>query len=163
MNRGISTAMAVKEILLFGDKNLQRVSRNVEKIDDDIKNLINDLRDTLRAAPGIGLAAPQIGALKKVVIIDMKDGSSEIVLINPKIVKKSGKEKNSEGCLSYPGFEGIVERPKRVVVKALNINGEEIEVKGEGLLARALCHEIDHLDGVLYIDKAKKIYRLEEE
>lgn len=155
--------MTVMKILLFGDKNLERVSRNVDVIDEDVNEIIENLRDTLREAPGIGLAAPQIGVLKKIILIDLKDGSKELLLINPKIIKRSGKERNPEGCLSYPGFEGIVERPKRVTVKAIDINGKEIEIYGEGLLARALCHEIDHLDGVLYINKAKKLYRISED
>lgn len=155
--------MTVRKILLFGDKNLERVSRNVDEIDKDANDTIEDLRDTLREAPGIGLAAPQIGVLRKIILIDLKDGSRELLLINPKIIKKIGKEKNPEGCLSYPGFEGIVERPKRVTVKAIDTTGKEIEIYGEGLLARALCHEIDHLEGVLYTKRSKKVYRISED
>lgn len=152
--------MAVKEILLFGDKNLERVSKKVEVVDDELGELIINLRDTLANAKGIGLAAPQIGVLKKVAIINLKDGTDEIILINPKIIKKTGNEKNTEGCLSYPGYEGIVERPKRVTIKAWNSKGDEIEVFGEGLLARALCHEIDHLEGIIYTKKARKLYKI---
>jgi len=155
--------MAVKDILLFGDKKLEKVSRRVEKVDNEIIEIIDNLRDTLKEADGVGLAAPQIGVLKKVILIDLKDGSEEIALINPKIIKKSGKEKNPEGCLSYPGYEGIVERPKRVTVCGMDKYGNVVELSGEGLLARALCHEVDHLDGLLYTKKAKKIYKIDIE
>ena len=154
--------MAVRKILHFGDKNLEKVSRRVETIDREILELINDLRDTLNCAEGIGLAAPQIGVLKKVIFIDLKDESGEIVLINPKIIVKSGKDKDSEGCLSYPSYEGIVERPKRITVSALDDKGNNVEIKAEGLLSRVLCHEIDHLEGILYTKRAQKIYKLEE-
>lgn len=155
--------MAVKKILRFGDKLLEKVSSRVEIIDDDISALINDLKDTLMTEKGIGLAAPQIGVLKKVIYINFKDNETEFVLINPKIIRKSGRVKDAEGCLSYPDFEGIVERPKRVTVAGLNEKGKAVIVEGEDLLARALCHEIDHLDGILYTKRAKKVYRLEEE
>lgn len=154
--------MAVRKILKFGDKNLERVSRRVEEIDKDTLELVNDLRETLNNAQGIGLAAPQIGVLKKVIFIDLKDETGEIVLINPKIVMKSGKDKDSEGCLSYPGYEGIVERPKRITVSGMDYKGNNLEIKAEGLLARALCHEIDHLEGILYTKRAGRIYKIEE-
>jgi peptide deformylase len=153
--------MAVRKILIFGDKNLEKVSRKIEKIDDEIIALIADLRDTLNNAGGVGLAAPQIGVLKKVIFINLMDDSGEIVLINPRIIKKSGRDKDSEGCLSYPGYEGIVERPKRVTVRGMDANGNEVEVKAEELLARVFCHEIDHLEGILYTQRAKKIYKID--
>jgi len=155
--------MAVKKILRFGDKLLERVSSRVEIIDEDLSLLIKDLRDTLMTEKGIGLAAPQIGVLKKVIYINFKDNVTEFVLINPKIIRKSGRVKDTEGCLSYPDYEGVVERPKRVTVSGLDEKGKAVIVEGEDLLARALCHEIDHLDGILYTKRAKKIYRLEEE
>jgi peptide deformylase len=155
--------MAVKRILTFGEKTLERVSRKVDKIDAETEELIRDLKDTLMAAPGIGLAAPQIGVLKKVIYINFKDGETEFVLINPRITGKSGSERDAEGCLSCPNYEGIVDRPRKVRVTGMDEQGREVALEGEGLLARALCHEIDHLDGVLYTKKARKVYKLEEQ
>jgi len=155
--------MAVKRILTFGERTLERVSRKVDRIDAETEELIRDLKDTLMAAPGIGLAAPQIGVLKKVIYINFKDGKTEFVLINPKITGKSGSERDAEGCLSSPRYEGIVDRPRKVKVTGLNEQGREVVIEGEGLLARALCHEIDHLDGVLYTNRARKVYKLEEQ
>ncbi len=155
--------MAVKRILAFGEKTLERVSRKVEKIDNETLELIKDMKDTLMAAPGIGLAAPQIGVLKKVIYINFKDGETEFILMNPKITGKSGSERDQEGCLSYPNYEGLVDRPKKVTVTGIDERGRSVVVEGEGLLARALCHEIDHLDGVLYTKRARKVYKLEEE
>jgi peptide deformylase len=154
--------MAVKEILKFGDNTLKRVSRRVENIDKEILNLVQNLKDTLNNADGIGLAAPQIGVLKRVILIDLRNDSEPILLINPKIVKKIGREEDVEGCLSYPGYEGAVVRPKKVMVTGETLEGELVEYSADGLLARAFCHEIDHLDGILYIDRAKKMYKLEE-
>lgn len=155
--------MAVKKILRFGDKLLERASIRVDIIDDEISELMDDLKDTLMTEKGIGLAAPQIGALKRVIYINFKDNETEFVLINPKIIRKSGRVKDAEGCLSYPGFEGVVERPKRVTVTGLDRKGKAVVIDAEDLLARALCHEIDHLDGILYTKRAKKIYRLSDE
>lgn len=155
--------MAVKRILTFGEKTLERVSRKVEKIDDETRSLIRDMKDTLMAVPGIGLAAPQIGVLKKVIYINFKDGETEFILINPKITGKSGSERDAEGCLSYPNYEGIVDRPRKVTVAGIDEAGRAVSVEAEGLLARALCHEIDHLDGVLYTKRARKVYKLEEQ
>lgn len=154
--------MAVKEILRFGNPKLKKVSRKVEKIDDEIISLINDLRDSLYSTTGIGLAAPQIGILKRVIYIDLREGDEPIVLINPVIVAKIGKEESIEGCLSYPGYEGKVIRPKKVTVQGINKDGHKVEYVADGLMAKAFCHEIDHLDGVLYTDRAKKVYKLEE-
>jgi len=155
--------MAVKRILTFGEKTLERVSRKVEKIDGETLELIRDMKDTLTAAPGIGLAAPQIGVLKKVIYINFKDGETEFILMNPKITGRSGTERDAEGCLSYPNYEGIVDRPRKVTVTGIDEKGRAVVVEGEGFLARALCHEIDHLDGVLYTKRARKVYKLEEE
>lgn len=153
--------MAVKEILRFGNRKLKRISKKVEKIDEEIITLIQDLKDTLYSTTGIGLAAPQIGVLKRVIYIDLKEGQGPITLINPSIVAKVGKEESIEGCLSYPGFEGTLIRPKKVTVQGIDIKGNKVEYVADGLLAKAFCHEIDHLDGVLYIDKAKKIYKVD--
>lgn len=155
--------MAVKEILKFGDAKLKRVSKRIEKIDQEILNLAQDLKDTLYSTTGIGLAAPQIGVLKRVILIDLREGNKPILLVNPVIVAKVGKEESIEGCLSYPGYEGRLIRPKKITVQGLDLSGYKVEYAAEGLLAKAFCHEIDHLDGVLYVDRAKKIYKVDEE
>lgn len=154
--------MAIREILQFGDKTLTRVSRRVETIDNEILNLVQDLKDTLYNTDGVGLAAPQIGVLKKVILIDLRDENGPIILINPKIIKKIGRTEDIEGCLSYPGYEGPVVRPRRVVVTGVALDGSEVEYTADGFLARAFCHEIDHLDGVVYTDRCKKVYKIEE-
>jgi peptide deformylase len=155
--------MAVKEILKFGDTKLKRVSKRIETIDQEILNLAQDLKDTLYSTTGIGLAAPQIGVLKRVILIDLREGNKPILLVNPVIVAKVGKEESIEGCLSYPGYEGKLIRPKKITVQGLDLSGQKAEYAAEGLLAKAFCHEIDHLDGVLYVDRAKKIYKVDEE
>lgn len=154
--------MAVKDILKFGNPKLKRVSRKVDKIDEEIFSIVQDLKDTLYSTTGIGLAAPQIGVLKRIILIDLRECNEPIILINPVIVAKMGKEESIEGCLSYPGYEGKVVRPKKVTVQGLNLKGEKVEYVADGLLAKAFCHEIDHLDGILYIDRAKKLYKIEE-
>jgi peptide deformylase len=154
--------MAVKEILKFGNPKLKRISKRVDNIDKELISLIKDMKDTLYSTTGIGLAAPQIGELKRVILIDLRDGQEPIVLANPAIVAKVGKEEDIEGCLSYPGYEGNVVRPKKITVQGLNVKGEKVQYTAEGLLAKAFCHEIDHLDGVLYTDRAKKIYKIED-
>lgn len=156
--------MAVKRILQVGEKDLKKVSKRIVSIDENIKNLIQDLKDTLYAGSGIGVAAPQIGVLKRIFIIDLKESEKKnpIILINPKITKKVGRDKSAEGCLSYPGYEGIVIRPRRIIITGLNEDGEEVTYEASGLLKNAFCHENDHLDGIVYIDKAKKIYKVDE-
>lgn len=143
--------MAVRAIRKLGDPILRKKSRKVENIDDRILVLLDDMLDTMREADGVGLAAPQVGVLRQVIIVDVGEGLIE--LINPEIVEVEGKNRDEEACLSVPGRSGIVERPAKVKVRGLNRQGKAIEVQGEGLLARALCHEIDHLDGVLFIDR----------
>jgi peptide deformylase len=146
--------MALRKIRTKEDEVLRKKSKLVTQFDDRTKTLIKDMIDTMYEANGVGLAAPQIGILKRVVVIDIGEGP--IVLINPKIIDSKGSIEELEGCLSIPGQQGSVIRPQFVKVKAQNENGEEFEIKGEGLLARAFCHEIDHLDGILYIDKVVK-------
>ncbi|NLY43582.1 MAG: peptide deformylase [Clostridiaceae bacterium] len=143
--------MAIRIIRKVGDDILRKVSRPVEAINKNILTLLDDMAETMREANGVGLAAPQVGVLKRVIVVDVGEGLIE--LINPEIIHAEGKQIEAEGCLSIPGKVGEVERPAMVVVKGLNRHGEEIEVKGQGLLAKALCHEIDHLNGVLFIDK----------
>ena len=146
--------MAKRTILNVDTDNeaLRKKSREVEVIDDRILTLLDDMAETMYDANGVGLAAPQVGVLKKVVVIDVGDGLIE--LINPVITYKKGEQIDAEGCLSVPGRSATVSRPEKVMVRALNRKGEEINIEGTGLLARALCHEIDHLSGTLYIDNA---------
>lgn len=155
--------MSVRTILSFGNKNLKRVSKKVNVIDEEVLSIVEDLKDTLYSTTGIGLAAPQIGVLKRIILIDLREGEEPIILINPVIIAKVGKEESIEGCLSYPGYEGKLIRPKKVTVQGISTKGEKVEYYAEGLLAKAFCHEIDHLDGILYIDRAKKLYKIEEE
>lgn len=143
--------MALRNIRILGDNILRKKSRSVDKINDRILTLIEDMKETMYEAHGVGLAAPQVGILKRVVVIDVGEGP--IALINPEIIETKGNVIDEEGCLSIPEREGKVDRPEYVKAKALNEKGEVIEIEGSGLLARAICHELDHLDGVLFIDK----------
>lgn len=152
--------MAVRNIRKDGDEILRKKCKEVEVINDKILTLLKDMAETMYKADGVGLAAPQVGILKRIVVIDAGDGLIE--LINPKIVEKSGQQVRIEGCLSVPGVYAEVERPAKVVVEALNSKGEKIRVEGQELLATALCHELDHLDGVLFKDKALRFIDDEE-
>lgn len=146
--------MALRSIREIGDELLRKKSKKIEQIDDRIQILLDDMLETMYESNGVGLAAPQVGILKRVVVIDIGEGP--VFLINPEIIKSEGSYIDEEGCLSIPGEQGPVERPYKVTVKALDRNGKEIVVEGEELMARALCHEIDHLDGILYVDKIIK-------
>ena len=142
--------MAIRKIVTVGDSILTKKCRPVEKIDCRITTLLDDMADTLYESGGVGLAAPQVGILRRVVVIDIDEGLIE--LINPEIIHTEGEQTGSEGCLSNPGRYGIVTRPNKVTVRAMNRNGETFEMTGEGLLARAFCHELDHLDGKMFMD-----------
>ena len=142
--------MALRTIRVEGDPVLTKVSRPVDKMTTRNHELIMDMLDTMYDAMGVGLAAPQVGILKRIVVIDVGEGP--IVLINPEILETSGEQTGDEGCLSVPGMAGQVTRPNYVKVKALDIDMNEVEYEGEGLLARAFCHEIDHLDGHMYTE-----------
>lgn len=144
--------MALRNIRFDGDEILGKVCRQVDVIDNRILTLLKDMADTMYAEKGVGLAAPQVGVLKRIVVIDIGDGLIE--LINPKIVEAEGEVVDIEGCLSVPELVGDVARPKKVWVEALNAKGEKVCLEGEDLLARAFCHEIDHLDGILFKSKA---------
>lgn len=144
--------MAIREIRKDGDEILRKRSREVEKIDDRILELLDDMIETMHFANGVGLSAVQVGILKRVVVIDLYDGNKPLKLINPRIIKQKGKQEVEEGCLSFPNQFGKVVRPMEVTVKALDENGKEITIKGKELLAQALAHEIDHLDGNLFVD-----------
>ena len=153
--------MAIRSICEKDQGILRKKSKKVEQINDKIIQLLDDLKDTLMEADGIGLAAPQVGILKRIAIID--SGEEVIELINPVITEREGEQVYLEGCLSVPGMYGNVGRPEKVTVIALNRDGEEMEYQAEGLLAVAFCHEIDHLDGVMFTDKVKgKLYSIEE-
>ena len=143
--------MAVLKIIKFGDPMLRKVSRPIEEITPRICTLIDDMIDTMRAAGGCGLAAVQVGVLRRVVVIEIEE-DKVYELINPKIVAYAGEQEENEGCLSNPGEYGITKRPKAVTVRATDRYGKEFELNGTDLLARAICHECDHLDGKLYTD-----------
>jgi peptide deformylase len=143
--------MAILKIVKFGDPLLRKTARPVEEITPRIKTLLDDMIETMRRANGCGLAAPQVGILRRIAVIEVEEGKV-YELINPKIIAYAGEQEESEGCLSNPGHYGITKRPKAVTVRALNRNGEEYELRGQDLLARAICHECDHLDGKLYTD-----------
>ncbi len=145
--------MAIREIRVQGDEVLGKVCKEVKAMTPRTLVLIEDMIDTMYEAMGVGLAAPQVGILKRLVVIDVGEGP--IVLINPEILETSGEQTGDEGCLSVPGKAGTVTRPNYVKVKALDENMEEVIYEGEGLLARAFCHEIDHLDGHLYVEKVE--------
>ena len=147
--------MAKLKIVKIGDPVLRSVCRPVEKITPRTIQLIDDMIETMRAADGVGLAAPQVGVLRRIVVIETPD-EGLIELINPKIIAYAGEQRSEEGCLSIPGKYGLTVRPMYVTDRALNRKGETIEINGSGLLAKAFCHEIDHLDGKLYIDCAIK-------
>ena len=142
--------MALRTIRIQGDPVLTKKCREITEMTPKIKELIDDMLDTMYEAMGVGLAAPQVGILKRIVTIDIGEGP--IVLINPEILETSGEQTGEEGCLSVPGKTGVVTRPDYAKVKALNEDMEEIVLEGEELLARAFCHEIDHLDGKMYVD-----------
>lgn len=142
--------MAIRNIREIGDEVLTKECREVKELNDRTRQLIDDMLDTMYEANGVGLAAPQVGVLKRIVVIDAGDGP--LVLINPKIIETDGSQTGSEGCLSVPGKAGNVTRPNYVKAVAFNRDMEEITVEGTELLARAICHECDHLDGKLYVD-----------
>lgn len=144
--------MAVRNVREDGDEILRKKSRVVEVVDDRIRELLDDMVETMHKYNGVGLSAVQVGILKRVVVIDLYDDKGPIKLVNPVIVKTKGEQEVEEGCLSFPNQYAKLIRPAEVVAEALNENGEKIKIKAKGLLAQALCHELDHLDGVLFID-----------
>ena len=148
--------MAKLQIRKYGDPVLRKVCRPVEEINSRVLTLLDDMKETMRDADGCGLAAPQVGILRRIVVIETEE-SGLIELINPKIIAKAGEQQEYEGCLSVPGKSGITTRPMHVTVRATNRHGEQFDISGSGLLARAFCHELDHLDGKLYIDIAEDV------
>ena len=153
--------MAVRKIEMLGSEVLRRRAEEVADVDDDLRALIRDMYETMYEAEGIGLAAPQIGVLQRVIVVDVREeDSTPMALINPRIIESSaGKEKAEEGCLSIPGVASIVERPAEVIVEATSEDGEPIRIEADGLLGRCLQHEVDHLDGVLFIDRLSALKR----
>ncbi len=145
--------MALRNIREIGEDCLRCVCKEVPEITPRILDLIEDLKDTMYEADGVGLAAPQVGVRKRVAVVDVGEGP--VVLINPEVVSSEGEQTGNEGCLSVPGKCGVVTRPMKVVVKTRNLNFEWEEIEGEGLFARAMLHEMDHLDGILYVDKVE--------
>ena len=145
--------MALRQIRIQGDAILEKKCREITEMTPRIKELIEDMLDTMYDANGVGLAGPQVGVLKRIAVIDIGEGP--VVLINPVIEQADGEQTGDEGCLSLPGKAGQVTRPNHVVVRALNENMEEYIIEGEELMARALCHEIDHLDGHMYTEKVE--------
>lgn len=148
--------MARRNIYQIGDKVLREVSKPVTEFDEKLATLIDDMRDTLIYSRGAGLAAPQVGVLKRIFVATFDDGKTIIEAVNPKIVKMSGKRRSPEGCLSIPKINETVERPRHVVVEAFDRYGNPIVLKGNNFSAACFCHEIDHLDGILFIDKSIK-------
>jgi len=144
----------IHPIVKYGDPVLETPTEPVEKFDDELQTLVADMFESMYAAQGVGLAAPQIGLGKRVTVIDVTNGKNpegKIVCVNPEIIHSEGEQREEEGCLSIPGFRGHVLRPRFVTVRAQDASGKEFEMRGEGLLARAFCHEIDHLNGILFI------------
>lgn len=153
--------MALRKIRLSDDPILRKKSKEIGQVTDRIEELLEDMVETMNYADGIGLAAPQIGVLRRAIVVDVGEGPMKI--INPVIVDEEGEEIAIEGCLSVPGRSGTVKRPEKIKVKYRDIEGKDQELEGEGLLARAICHEIDHLEGILYTDKMIEEVELEED
>lgn len=145
--------MAIRNIIHEGDEGLRKKSKPVEVVDDRIRQLLDDMVETMHEFNGVGLAAPQVGVLKRIIVIDLYDDRGPIKLVNPVIIKQKGEQEVEEGCLSFPNQYAKLVRPAEVVVTALNEEGKAIKVTGRGLLAQALAHEVDHLDGTLFVDK----------
>jgi peptide deformylase len=155
--------MSLRKIRIDEDPVLRKKAKEIKHIDEDIKKLIDDMSDTMYEAPGVGLAAPQVGVSKRLVMVDVGDGQGLQVFINPKIIKKEGElEEGLEGCLSVPGIYGDVKRQLKITVKAINRKGKGITVEASAFRARAIQHEIDHLDGILFTDKAVNLHKKED-
>ncbi len=159
--------MALRKILHVGDESaneaLRKVSRPIETINRRILILLDDMAETMYANNGVGLAAPQVGVLRRAITVDVGDRNGLFQLINPEIVAQEGEQEEAEGCLSVPGRRGIVKRPAKVTVKALARSGKPLTIEAEGLLAVCLCHEIDHLNGVIFVDKMTREVTEDEE
>lgn len=148
--------MAKRRIYTIEDAVLRKRSNEVVEFDDKLRELVDDMFETMMAADGVGIAAPQVGILKRVIVVSVDEGKNVYAVINPEIIKSSGRREGVEGCLSVPNVHENVERPRHVVVKGQDVHGNVIEIKASNLLATAFCHEIDHLNGILFIDRVKK-------
>ena len=156
--------MALRQIREYGDDVLAKECREVKEITPRVRELVEDMLDTMYEANGVGLAAPQVGVLKRIVVIDVSpEADQPLVMINPVITKKDGEQTGYEGCLSLPGKSGIVTRPNHVIARAMDLDGNEYEIEGEELLARAICHELDHLDGHIFTEIVEEFVNLEDE
>lgn len=153
--------MSCRNIRIIGDDLLRKKSRPVEEFGERIFTLLDDMAETMYKSEGVGLAAPQVGILRRAVVIDIGEGLVEF--INPEIIASSGEQTDPEGCLSVPEYIGTVTRPEKVRVKAQNRNGETFEMEAEGFFARAVCHELDHLEGVLFVDRADELEKRNQE
>ncbi len=146
--------MAIRNLRYENDEILRKKSREIEVIDEKIKELAQDMMETMHKWDGVGLAGPQVGVLKRIIVIDLYDeNNTQYTLINPVLIKEKGTQEVDEGCLSFPNQYGKVTRPKEVIVEALDIEGKKVRIKAKDLLAQALCHEIDHLNGIVFTDK----------
>ena len=145
--------MAIRIIRKDGDEILRKKSREVETVDNKIREILDDMVETMHQSNGVGLAGPQIGILKRLVVIDLYDDNGPIKLVNPKIIKQEGEQEVEEGCLSFPNQFAKIIRPAKITVEALNEKGDKITIEAEGLLAQAIAHEVDHLEGILFVDK----------
>lgn len=155
--------MALRNIVKDGDPILRKVCRPVEKFDDRLGELLDDMRETMTSADGVGIAGPQVGIMRRVCIVDIRDEDGTIELINPEIIASEGEQTGSEGCLSFPGKWGTVTRPMQVTVRAQNRKGVWFQKTATELKARAMCHEIDHLNGVCFVDVASEVHDEREE
>lgn len=153
--------MALRNIVLDGDPILRKTCRPVDKVDDRIRMILDDMIETMRDAQGCGLAAPQIGMMRRMFVAEPAEGEV-YCFVNPELITLEGEQECVEGCLSLPGYQGTVMRPQKVKIKGLDYNGEEQEYEFEGFHANVICHEFDHLEGILYKDKAETFYRIEE-
>lgn len=153
--------MALRNVVVEGDPILRKVCRPVDKVDDRIRMILDDMIDTMHDSMGVGLAAPQIGMMRRMFVAEPEEGEI-YCFVNPEIISVEGEQECIEGCLSVPGYQGIVIRPEKVRIKGLDYNGEEQEYEFEGFHANVMLHEFDHLEGILYIDKATNIAKIEE-
>ncbi len=152
----------IRPILKYGAPELQTQSTSIDRVDEEIRTLAQDMLETMYAAPGIGLAAPQVGVNLRLIVLDISGGEEtghQLILTNPEVTEQEGTQEAEEGCLSVPGFTALVERPSRIHVIGQDLEGNPQEIDAEGLLARAICHEIDHLDGMLYLNRLSVLKR----
>lgn len=147
--------MAIRNLRYEGDEILSKRAREIDIIDDKIKELAQDMMDTMHKYDGVGLAGPQVGILKRIIVIDLYEEGTQYMLVNPVILKEKGEQLVDEGCLSFPNKFGKVKRPKEVLVEALDLNGKKVRIRAKDLLAQALCHEIDHLNGVVFVKRVE--------